>query len=55
MAVFPESMNRLNRGNTEESLATIENYIRYMTERIEKATSALSNRVGALEDEKKEE
>lgn len=34
-AVLPESMNRLNVENTQESLSTIEAYIRYMGERIE--------------------
>jgi peptidoglycan hydrolase CwlO-like protein len=35
MAVFPESMNKLDLANPEESLRTIENYIRYMSERVE--------------------
>lgn len=33
--VFPESMNRLDLSDTEGSLARVENYIRYMTERME--------------------
>ncbi len=35
MIVLPESMNRLNVEETERSLSVIENYIRYMGERIE--------------------
>ena len=35
MAVFPESLNRLNLNDTQESLSKIEEYIRYMGERIE--------------------
>ena len=35
MAVFPESMNKLDVNDTTGSLNRIENYIRYMTERVE--------------------
>lgn len=35
MAVFPENMERLDLNDTRGSLATIQDYIRYMTERIE--------------------
>ncbi len=35
MIVLPESMNKLNVEDTERSLSVIENYIRYMGERIE--------------------
>ena len=35
MAVFPESMNKLDVKDTTGSLSRIENYIRYMTERVE--------------------
>lgn len=35
MAVLPESMDKLNVEDTERSLSVIENYIRYMGERIE--------------------
>ena len=35
MAVFPESMNKLDVNDTTGSLRRIENYIRYMTERVE--------------------
>ena len=35
MAVFPESMNRLDTQDTTGSLKTIENYIRYIQERVE--------------------
>lgn len=33
--VFPESMNKLDLSDTEGSLSRMENYIRYMTERME--------------------
>lgn len=35
MAVFPETMKKLNVEDTTRSLTAIENYIAYMTERIE--------------------
>lgn len=35
MAVFPESMNKLDVNDTTGSFHRIENYIRYMTERVE--------------------
>lgn len=65
MTVFPESMDRLDAGRVGESLAAIERYIRYMTERIEFAMgagrqktmeelqgelAALDRRIKALED-----
>lgn len=49
MAVFPESMDRLDKDDVAASLATIESYIRYMTERIEFANSTLNRKVKALE------
>lgn len=39
MAVFPESMNRLDPQNPSEALTILENYIRYMQERIEFANT----------------
>lgn len=39
MAVFPEQMNRLDVSDTAGSLKRIENYINYMVERMEFATS----------------
>ena len=39
MAVFPEQMDRLNLDDTTGSLQKIENYIRYMTERMEFSSS----------------
>lgn len=39
MAVFPESMTKLDPNDTAGSLMKIENYIRYMTERMEFANS----------------
>lgn len=35
MAVFPESMNKLDVNDVPGSLGRIENYIRYITERVE--------------------
>ena len=35
MSVFPENMDKLNHNDVRSSFATIENYIRYMTERTE--------------------
>lgn len=35
MAVFPESMDRIDPNDAKKSLSTIESYIRYMQERIE--------------------
>lgn len=35
MAVFPEGMNRLDVNDVPGSLSRIENYIRYMTDRME--------------------
>jgi hypothetical protein len=60
MAVFPERMKPLDPNNSQESLKTIENYIRYMTERmefthsndnkvIEKSVPVLEDRLGQLE------
>ena len=34
MAVFPESMNKLDLNDTSGSLARLENYINYMGERM---------------------
>lgn len=47
MAVFPESMDKLNLEDTRGSLAKIENYIRYMIERTE---FAMSNTVRNVSD-----
>ncbi len=49
MAVFPESMDRLNKENVEASLATLESYIHYMAERIEFSNATLTRKVNALE------
>lgn len=60
MAVFPERMKPLDPNNPEESLKTIENYIRYMAERMEfthsndnkviaKSVPGLEDRLGKLE------
>lgn len=45
MAVFPENMNKLDVTNTAGSLSIIENYIRYMTERMEFSTSNMTRTV----------
>ena len=39
MPVFPEAMDRLDLNNTADSLRKVENYIHYMTERMEFANS----------------
>lgn len=56
MAVFPETMDRLNANDVKRSLDRIERYISYMTERVEhtnrnneKATAELLNKITALE------
>ena len=56
MAVFPEGMNKLDANDVRGSLAMMENYIRYMSERMEftmhnmqKQLNALSERVERLE------
>lgn len=46
MAVFPESMNKLDLNDTTGSLARIENYINYMGERIEFAMTNVTRSVG---------
>lgn len=47
MAVFPENMNRLDPGDVPGSLNTLENYIRYMTERLEFSTRNMTRNVSA--------
>lgn len=47
MAVLPESMNRIDPQNTEESLRIIDQYIRYMSERIEFSQSQMTKTVSA--------
>ena len=47
MAVFPESMNRLNREDVSGSLGIIENYIRYITERVEFSNKNMTRTVSA--------
>ena len=56
MAVFPEGMNKLNANDVRGSLAIMENYIRYMSERMEftmynmqKQLNAMSERIESLE------
>ena len=47
MAVLPENMDRLNVEDTKSSLAIIENYIRYMGERIEFSVRNVTKSVSA--------
>lgn len=47
MAVFPESMNKLDARNVPKSLDIVENYIRYMTERMEFSTSKMTKSVNS--------
>ena len=44
-AVFPESMNRLNKTDVAGSLTTVENYIGYMRERVEFAMRNMTRSV----------
>lgn len=48
MAVFPENMNRIPAGDAEKALNTIDDYIRYMRERIEFAYENMGKSVSAL-------
>ena len=41
--IFPESMNRLDLSDPSGSLSTVENYIRYMTERMEFSNKKWNN------------
>nr|DAG59304.1 MAG TPA: Reovirus sigma C capsid protein [Caudoviricetes sp.] len=45
--IFPESMNRLDLDDPSSSLSTVENYIRYMTERMEFSNKNLSRTVNS--------
>lgn len=54
MAVLPESMNHLDSQNMPGSLSSLENYIRYMGERIEFSISGLSKEIGSVRAEKGE-
>lgn len=45
MAVLPENMDRLNADDTRTSISIIDNYIRYMGERIEFAFSNMTKTV----------
>ncbi len=47
MAVFPESMDRLDVKNSAAALSVIENYIRYMCERTEFAVTGVTRNVSA--------
>ena len=47
MAVLPENMDRLNVEDTKSSLSIIENYIRYMGERIEFSMRNVTKSVSA--------
>ena len=45
MAVFPESKNKLDVNDVPGSLGKLENYIRYMTERVEFSTRNMTRNV----------
>lgn len=47
MAVFPESMNKLDPEDTRGSFSTIESYIRYMGERMEFAMRNMTKTVSS--------
>ena len=47
MAVFPESMDKLNTDDVRSSLPVMENYIRYMSERVEFAMRNMTKNVNA--------
>lgn len=47
MAVFPENMDKLNVQDPAASLSVIENYIRYMSERIEFSMRNMTKTVSA--------
>lgn len=47
MAVFPESMDKLNTDDVRSSLPVMENYIRYMCERVEFAMRNMTKNVNA--------
>lgn len=47
MAVFPENMDRLDLNDTRKSLSTIQDYIRYITERMEFAMRNMTKTVSA--------
>lgn len=47
MAVFPENMDKLNVQDPTASLSVIENYIRYMSERIEFSMRNMTKTVSA--------
>ena len=47
VAVFPESMDKLNTDDARGSLTIIENYIRYMGERVEFAMRNMTKNVSA--------
>ena len=69
MAVFPETMDRLNTQDVGKSLDRIERYISYMTERVEHTNrksektmeeliskiAALEAKIGALEEKESNE
>lgn len=47
MPVFPETLDRLDLGDVNSSLKRVENYIRYMTERLEFANQHWGNGGGS--------
>lgn len=47
MAVFPESMSRIDPSNPQVAIMIMENYIRYMCERLEFSASNTAKNVSA--------
>ena len=47
MAVFPQSMSRIDPEDSEKSLRTIENHLRYMQERIEFSITNVARNVNS--------
>ena len=47
MIVFPESMNELPKGNTEEALNVVAQYINYIKQRVEGAMGNVTKNVSA--------
>ena len=53
MPIFPEQMEKLDPRNVEDSLKKIENYMRYMCERVELNATHTSKRISNLEKHSK--
>lgn len=51
MIALPEGLNLESQGTTEEKLAELQRYVRYMTERVNNTFLELSERIRLLEEE----